>query len=811
METSLIQTGLTILAAGAVVGAVVRLQRRYRFLQYLFFLRAPIAHALLLVLLPLAVTGPFHNFFVVTPPQLVVIVLLLIVNAWAVTYTWGLLFVGSAPRFSLRFHQPDIDQEKGWDTDPRPNRIMAILATERRRAYLVPIILGTPVVVTCLNYSVTPWQWKALAIVSGCLLAVIVREGSSWMVNRFRRWFYAPEASYPPSHWLDIRRYIRSWTNRVKDGWIGRALVSAFASGYSDLSSDDPRRSPIPAQEKDPPFSHWRAAALFLLALAIYVLGAFALEPSLEPNIVADNTPAMAYVLLVLILVGLLLPAVTFLVDFYRVPLVAVVALLLFWSYQRSDLDHYYDFAAGAAGEPLTAAQLVDRWSSTHDASKYPVMVVVAASGGGSHAARWTTEVLYRLSKQPGLAETFLPSISLISAVSGGALGTMYAVDQFTNTDQPLTPDADRLAKAREAASHSNVGALAWGIAYPDLVRKVLPGLFYDERSTFKWTFDARRDRAWALEQTWRSVLSKGSRDATLASWTAGAASRVQPAVVFNATVTETGKRLLLSRVHIPGTSAEEFSKLYAGRDLSIVTAVRLSAAFPYLSPMARPWSPYAAHDAGAAAFESIAYHVADGGYYDGSGVLTAAEFVNAVAEQYRSLGRRKILLVDIRTKTDPAPRAAARKNWLSGLVVPLSTAFYVSSSSQDARAAFELDLLRKRWSNNGMNDDAQVSIESVVFHFNGTGQLPWHLSDEDKNEISNAWCNNKENRQALNDTLTFFTGSPAVPDADECTPPQNVAAERLPVGVVKDVGDVDAERQSPGKVVVRREVRGGV
>ncbi len=84
-------------------------------------------------------------------------------------------------------------------------------------------------------------------------------------------------------------------------------------------------------------------------------------------------------------------------------------------------------------------------------------------------------------------------------------------------------------------------------------------------------------------------MLADRSREATLASWAQETRSGSKPAVVFNATVMETGNRLLISRVAIPDTAAEQFATLYPGHDLSVVTAVRLSSAFPYLSPMARP------------------------------------------------------------------------------------------------------------------------------------------------------------------------------------------------------------------------------
>ena len=101
-------------------------------------------------------------------------------------------------------------------------------------------------------------------------------------------------------------------------------------------------------------------------------------------------------------------------------------------------------------------------------------MVVIAASGGGSLAARWTTEVLRQLSGTP-VGQRFFESTTLMSLVSGGSLGSMYAWESLGTETKP---DITRLAAATEAASHSTVKALAWGLTYPDLVRKIIPWLF---------------------------------------------------------------------------------------------------------------------------------------------------------------------------------------------------------------------------------------------------------------------------------------------------------------------------------------------
>jgi hypothetical protein len=422
-------------------------------------------------------------------------------------------------------------------------------------------------------------------------------------------------------------------------------------------------------------------------------------------------------------------------------------------SYRYSDLDHYYRFStdAAAAGRlpagDLAPLDVVTSWNARHPVDSHPVMVVFAVSGGGGHAARWTAEVLKRLRDDARLGSRFFESTAIMSLVSGGALGAMYAVDEY---EPDNVPSPETLLRAREAASQSAAEALAWGFTYPDLVRKIVPALF-----------DEERDRGWALEQAWRTRMRDPRKIPTLASWTDDARHGWRPAVIFNATAMESGRRFLISRVRVPGTAAEEFASLYPDRDLSVVTAVRLSAAFPYLSPMARPLTPYKRGDEAFGEFERHSFHLADGGYYDGFGVLTAIELLENVLPQFRkTFDRSRVLLVQIRTALDDQePAAAGNKGWIDSFDAPLVTSLAVSRSSQAARADLEVKLLKERWNSPDLPDASRVDIESVVFRLRDAGTLPWHLSDDEKQAITNTW-DLAENQAAVDDLAKYFNAT---------------------------------------------------
>ena len=367
-------------------------------------------------------------------------------------------------------------------------------------------------------------------------------------------------------------------------------------------------------------------------------------------------------------------------------------------------------------------------------------MVVVTASGGGITASLWTARVLTALRDDPWAGESFGRSVTLISSVSGGGLGAMYYVDGF---DAAGAPSGDDLPEIVNAAGASSLEAAAWGLAYPDFWRAFAAGLVRDKQ----------RDRAWAQEQRWKRFLA--DEQVTLAGWRAGIMAGWRPTQIFNATITESGERLLLTPVDPPGAGADgeaawrarTFGEIYPGMDLSVVTAARLSATFPYVAPIARASLDGRPVEPG--------YHVADGGYFDNFGVVTAIDWLRDALPVYAGeLKRDRLLILQIRTSSLERPAPARGRGWVYAAFGPQVTLMRVRTATQVSRNDLEIALLRESWQAKG------VEIESVVFELGDTGPLSWRLSAEERGAIDEAWSR-KENREALRRVREFLATGP--------------------------------------------------
>jgi hypothetical protein len=423
---------------------------------------------------------------------------------------------------------------------------------------------------------------------------------------------------------------------------------------------------------------------------------------------VPDETsafPALFYALMLMILFGALLAGLAFGLDYYRVPVLAVGLGLAILSYAVHGIDHFYDLnPPGGENTPLADVELTavaDRWqlprvvpqTGPQTGAGTRTLVVVTAAGGGIQAAAWTTQVLAGLDARYG--QNFTRSVRLISAVSGGSVGTMYYLTggRWNGAGAPFDEDARQ--HMQRAARASGLEATGWGIAYPDLLRIVFPLAIPSPIV----------DRGWAMEQVWGrwpSVLDgQPVGNVRLRDWVEPTQAGRLPVVAFNATLVETGQRFVISPVRGPqgpelATDARQLFQLYANRDANprVTTAVRLSATFPYVSPISRPYRR-ADDDPG------TDYHVADGGYADNEGMTTVIDWISQLLLHYSTPGPHaarpfdRILVIRISPFPIATPNPAkVNRGWAYELIGPAETVANVRTASQAERNRVALDLL---------------------------------------------------------------------------------------------------------------------
>jgi len=477
-----------------------------------------------------------------------------------------------------------------------------------------------------------------------------------------------------------------------------------------------------------PPWKdHVSATAGFVLALGVYAF--FGLYGKRRLGLKA-NVPALCSALMIMMLACSFLSSISFLLDLWHVPLLLV---LLLWGYITAHSqysDHFYNLLDRPA-DAQPAPTPIETICATKPAQKGRV-ILVAANGGGIQAAAWAAQVLEGLGRD---LPAFADSVRLISSVSGGSLGSAcYTYKQA----YPKAQDAF------VAASKSSLDEVAWGLSWPDFISSVFP-----------WITNGWMGRGRALEKAWiRNCQTDGYPNAfldrPLSDWNAGVRNGNLPAVIMNATLVETGQRLLFgttrftqsanSRARVDATELNG-----AAKDVAAVTAARLSASFPLVTPASRS-------DA-----KGLQPHVVDGGYYDNYGMATLVEWLDeALCEDYSSV--RSVLVIQIHgapvsTDSSAQPDKLSDRGWFFQIGAPLMTLNNVRGAGQIAHNDLELGQMQHRWF-------GRVPIHSVTLEFpDEDAPLSWHLTREQQDKVQERWKSNAAVQKGRGQVAQFLAG----------------------------------------------------
>lgn len=579
-----------------------------------------------------------------------------------------------------------------------------------------------------------------LGVAAGCAIGFAFLFFVAYLYNLFHE-----PADKRPYHavLLPVRgRALRKALNTSPPayGWSFRWLRKKLGAGY---------RGPDGQLHS----GHKMAIWLFLFMFLLYVVLGFATAPgaSRSPGV---WFPVLASLLFILLLWGWIFAGVAFFADKYRIP---VILLAVLWG--SFSADHFYRVKPRDSGPQwITPAAALENWERKHASDNVPI-VVIAAQGGGIQASAWTARVLAGLEELvPQENGGFHSSVLLLSAVSGGSVAAMDYANQYQLGPNGFSEQQLNCMAMR--AKSSSLEAVGWGLLYPDLLRTTLGqawklGPFIDS------------DRGASLQKRWLQIRSQNSEQCpasytgppTMSDWHMQLSSGQMPAVALNATTVESGQRFLLSNFVFPPDSRRHALTFHASCPLcglDVITAARLSASFTYVSPVSR------AHQRDGP-FRPPSFHIADGGYFDNYGVVTAIEwltsatFPDAHSDSVNRKGR-PLLLIEIHCCEDQEddcamdheertslkePRLA-----LSQLTAPLTTLLNVRLAGQQehncnlvrlfeiaTKGVFELHHVVIPFSRKPKDPDKDpINSETL------RAPLSWHLTEQEKCNIDNQW-----------------------------------------------------------------------
>ncbi|MEG4292553.1 patatin-like phospholipase family protein [Microcoleus sp. C2C3] len=348
----------------------------------------------------------------------------------------------------------------------------------------------------------------------------------------------------------------------------------------------------------------------------------------------------------------------------------------------------------------------LDRFSN----KPYPVYIA-AAQGGGIYAAYHAATAFTKLTEY---FPSFPQHVFAISSVSGGSLGAsaFSSLVKFGGiSGKSLSQTASKLF-----SSDLLTPLLTMGL-FPDLIQRFIFFPIYD--------WDRARGLEVAFEKAW-DKLSLPNQDNPLRQsfYQHWQPQGIAPALVLNTTVVETGDRLAIGPFQINFPNKENIAIDEPDLDLKLSTAAGLSARFPYFTPVG--WYQRSK--------DKSKLHLADGGYFDNSGIPTALDIGRSL-QRLKGYGKTfEIIYLSLIDGQFNEPTTQLKSDGLNELLSPVRALF--SARESRSRSAVELSTFTV---NDGIDDPLKYKFRTLFLKKSGDGvKLPlgWLISKHSRDFI---------------------------------------------------------------------------
>lgn len=283
----------------------------------------------------------------------------------------------------------------------------------------------------------------------------------------------------------------------------------------------------------------------------------------------------------------------------------------------------------------------LENWRAKFPKKEAPKMVFICTSGGGQRASVWTMRTLQYVDST--LGGELMNHTILITGASGGIVGAAYFRELYLRRQKGEKNDI--YAKEYfENIARDNLNAIAFSWVVNDIFFR-FQKFKYQNRIYFK-------DRGYAFEQQ-LNENTNGIMDKALCEYKEPEMLGIIPMMILSPTVVNDGRKLIISpqkmsymctpsvfqtRFLNQKTKGIEFLRFFKDQDsqnLRFLSALRMSATFPYVAPNVKlPSEPE--------------MQIMDAGISDNFGVEVATRFIY-VFKDWIQKNTSGVIIVSIR------------------------------------------------------------------------------------------------------------------------------------------------------------------
>ncbi|HNP77365.1 MAG: patatin-like phospholipase family protein [Cyclobacteriaceae bacterium] len=382
--------------------------------------------------------------------------------------------------------------------------------------------------------------------------------------------------------------------------------------------------------------------------------------------------------------------------------------------------------------------QILENWKAKFGPGEKRKMVFVCTSGGGKRAALWTLATLQQADSLTG--GKLMDQTMLITGASGGLIGASYFREVILRQKQGQEVHPYSPLHQRKIAT-DNLNPLIFSLLANDLFVGLTKFEYQGQRYS--------RDRGYTFEEQ-LNIDTENFMDKTLTDYREPEMKATVPMIIFSPTIINDGRKLYISPQPVsflnseilnfptydnPKLSGIDFQQLFAehgGSNLRFLSALRMSATFPYITPNTTlPTAP--------------PIQIMDAGISDNFGISDAVRFIYSFRE-WIAANTDGIVIVSIRDSPKLSPIAEQQGNTLiDDITQPIASVYNNFENFQDITNDNLVGYARSWFKGNIDRVDIQYmptsyvpilqKMDSIRQH-NARASLSWRLTTREKQGV---------------------------------------------------------------------------
>lgn len=397
-----------------------------------------------------------------------------------------------------------------------------------------------------------------------------------------------------------------------------------------------------------------------------------------------------------------------------------------------------------------TAFVMLENWKKKFTGKEKPKMVFLCVSGGGKRAALWTVNALQTADS---ITQGKLMNNSiLITGASGGLIGASYfrELKLREKKGEKVIPYSNA---HRKKISTDNLNPLIFGLLANDL----FVGFTKFDYAGHHYL----KDRSYTFEDQLNQI-TEGYLDKPIKDYNAPEIEALIPMIILSPTIVNDGRKLYIASQSVSfmnedienqvgyessKISGADFMRLFhdqGSEDLRFLSALRMSATFPYITPNTTlPSNP--------------SIQIMDAGISDNFGLTDAVRFLYAFKE-WIDENTSGVILVSIRDSPKLAHINAQKgKTIIDDLTQPISSVYNNFENFQDITSDLLIGQARSWFKGTIDRVDIQYQSDDYVpilqkmdsiRQNNARASLSWRLTTREKQNVVdniNSFKNQKE------------------------------------------------------------------